>query len=78
VTIGAVANLLGATISPATHDPGARTDRTVQPGQTSRDVRYFQGRFITEARQEAAILAVERQHLLKKNPRYARARRWVS
>lgn len=77
VVVGAVAQLLGGTIVPATHDPGARTDRTVAPGQTSRDVRYFQARFVTEARIEEAKLAVERSHSVHEPARYARARRWV-
>jgi hypothetical protein len=78
VVVGATANLLGATIVPATHDPGARSDRTTQPGQTSRDVRYFQGRFYTDARLEAATLSVERQKMLHEVPQYTRARRWVN
>ena len=76
VVLGAVARLLGATIVPATHDPGARSDRTVQPGQTGRDWGNFQGRFINMARQEAGLLAVERQKFLAEVPKYARARRW--
>lgn len=78
VVVGATASLLGGTIAPATHDPGARSDRTTQPGQTSRDVRHFQGRFFTEARVEAANLAVERQKMLHESPHYSRARRWVN
>jgi hypothetical protein len=76
--LGAVVVLLGGTIIPATHDPGARTDRTVQPGQTSRDVRHFQGRFISECRMEAAQLTVERQKMLHEPVHFARARRWSS
>ena len=76
--IGAVANMMGHTITPATHDPGARSDRTTAPGQTARDVRYFQGRFITEARQEAAILTVERQKQITEGAMNTRARRWVN
>lgn len=78
VVVGATAQLLGATITPATHDPGARTDRTIAPGQTSRDVRYFQGRFITEARLETAKLVVERQNMVHQSVRQARSRRWVN
>src|SRR5690606_6478809 len=78
VVAGATALLLGATIVPSTHDPGTRTDRTVAPGQTSRDVRYFQARFFTEARVEAALLSVERQKMMPQQRRVARARRWVS
>lgn len=76
VVVGALVVLLGGTIVPATHDPGKRSDRTVQPGQTSRDVRHFQARFISEARMESAQLAVERQKMLKETPKMARARRW--
>jgi hypothetical protein len=78
VVLGATVILMGGTIIPATHDPGKRTDRTTPPGQTSRDVRHFQGRFISETRMEAAQLAVERQHMLHETPLYSRARRWVS
>jgi hypothetical protein len=78
VVVGAAGLLLGATVIPATHDPGARTDRTVPPGQTTRDVRYLQGRFFTEARLEEGKLAVERKKSVHETPRYARARRWVS
>lgn len=77
VVVGATAQMMGGTIAPSTQDPGARTDRTVQPGQTSRDVRYFQGRFYSEARIESAKLGVERDHMLRENPKTARARRWV-
>lgn len=76
VVDGACALLLGGTIIRATHDPGARTDRTVQPGQTSRDVRHFQGKFFTDARTEAAQCFIERQSILHETTRYARARRW--
>lgn len=76
VVNGALSVLLGGTIIPATHDPGARSDRTTPPGQTSRDVRFFQGQFITGARREAANLGVERVNLLSEPTRHARARRW--
>ncbi len=78
VVAGATAIVMGATIVPATHDPGARSDRTTPPGQTSRDVRHFQGRFITEVRQEAALLSVERQKQLHETALYTRGRRWVN
>lgn len=76
VILGACVILMGGTIVPATHDPGARTDRTVAPGQTSRDVRYFQARFISECRMESALLSVERQKMLTEYARFSRARRW--
>lgn len=75
VVLGAVTRLLGGTIIPMTQDPGQRTDRTVPPGQTSRDVRYFQGDYFIKARAEAARLAVERQRL-PRSRRSARAGRW--
>lgn len=78
VILGGIVILLGGTIIPATHDPGARSDRTVQPGQTSRDVRHFQGRFISEVRMETAELAVQRQRILHEPVRSTRARRWVN
>ena len=74
VVLGAVTRLLGGTIVPMTQDPGQRTDRSVPPGQTSRDVRYFQGDFFIKVRAEAARLAVKRQRLPRS--RFTRARRW--
>ncbi len=76
VVFGACARMLGRTIAPSTQDPGARTDRTVQPGQTSRDGRWFQGEFFIRARAEAAMLAVQRQGF-SRSARTARASRWV-
>lgn len=73
--LGATALLMGMTIAPATQDPGARTDRTIQPGQTSRDSRWFQGEFFIRARAEAAYLAVHRQRY-PGTVKYNRARRW--
>lgn len=78
VVVGATVIVMGGTIIRATHDPGARTDRTTPPGQTSRDVRHFQGRFFIETRLESATLQVERQKMLHESPHYSRARRWVS
>ena len=76
VVAGATASVLGGAIAPATQDPGARTDRTVQPGQISRDVRFFQGQFFTLARIESALIAVARQKMMHETPRMTRARRW--
>ena len=45
VVKGSVAQLMGTDIIPRTMDPGKRTDRTVQPGQTGRDSRWFQAEF---------------------------------
>lgn len=75
VVVGAVARLLGHTITPATQDPGSRTDRTTPPGQTSRDGRWFQGEFFIKARAEAARLTVIRQQF-PGDARTRRARRW--
>ncbi len=76
VAAGATAAVLGGAIAPATQDPGARTDRTVQPGQVSRDVRFFQGQFFTLARIESALIAVARQKMMHETPKMTRARRW--
>ena len=78
VVVGATASVLGGAIAPATQDPGARTDRTIQPGQVSRDVRYFQAQFFTAVRVEAALLSVERGSLMREAPHMTRARRWVN
>lgn len=78
VVAGATASVLGGAIAPATQDPGARTDRTVQPGQVSRDVRFFQGQFFTSVRTEAALVAVSRQKLMRDAAWSARSRRWVN
>lgn len=75
LVLASMARLLGYTITPMTQDPGQRTDRTVPPGQTGRDVRHFQGDFFIKARAEAARLAVERQRL-PRHRRTARAGRW--
>jgi hypothetical protein len=75
VVLGAVASILGKGITPRTQDPGARTDRTVQPGQESRDGRWFQGEFYVRARVEAANVAVRRQNF-PSTTQYNRARRW--
>jgi len=77
VVIGAVSLLLGRTLAPRTMDPGARTDRTVQPGQSVRDGRWFQFEFITRVRAEVARQAVEEmRHLQGASTRYTRAQRW--
>jgi hypothetical protein len=75
VILGACSLLMGMSIAPRTNDPGAQTDRTVQPGQSVRDGRWFQGEFFIRARAEAAQLAVERQKL-PGTVRINRARRW--
>ncbi len=77
VVFGALAKLFGMSIAPSTHDPGARTDRTVQPGQTSRDGRWFQGEFYIRARAESALLAVQRSRF-SQTSQTARSSRWRS
>lgn len=77
VVLAATALLMGKTIAPRTSDPGAHTDRTVQPGQGVRDGRWFQAEFFIRAKAEAAQLTVERQ-ALPGTPRINRARRWRS
>lgn len=76
LVLGACVLLMGGTIAPATQDPGARTDRTVQGGQTSRDVRFFQGEFFQRVRTQAAKVAIQREKFRPSTVRYARARRW--
>jgi len=76
VVLGAVTRCIGQTIIPATQDPGARTDRTVQPGQTSRDGRWFQSEFFIKMRAEAARLAVMRMDAAPGSVRTKRARRF--
>jgi hypothetical protein len=75
VVMGACSLLLGGTVIPRTQDPGARTDRTVQPGQTSRDSRWFQQEFFIKARTEAALLAIERNNV-PGTLQTKRAQRW--
>lgn len=78
VVLGAVTRAIGQTIIPATQDPGARTDRTTPPGQTSRDGRWFQREFFTKIRVEAARLAVIRKRVAPGSVRTQRAGRWRS
>jgi len=77
VVLGVVTRMLGHAITPSTQDPGARTDRTVQPGQYARDGRWFQGEFFIKARAEAARLGVIRRQQ-PGSVRTKRARRWRS
>lgn len=77
LVLGAAVKLIGMTILPATHEPGARTNRTVPPGQTVRDGRWFQGEYFVKVRAEAARLAVLRQQL-PGTVRGKRARRFLA
>ncbi len=59
VVQGSVAMMMGADINPRTMDPGKRTDRTVQPGQSARDSRWFQAEFQRALwREEARLMTV--------------------
>jgi hypothetical protein len=78
VVLGASARLLKMTIAPATHDPGKRTDRTVQPGQTGRDSREIMAEYLRLANEEAATLKIEAKKILPTAPFVQRARRWRS
>lgn len=74
--LGAVYRLLLGTVAPETHDPGKRTDRTVQPGQTGRDASRIEFEFQTMARLERAVLEADAHKLLPGNPALGRMRRW--
>ena len=74
--LGSTARLLKRTIAPNTHDPGKRTDRTVQPGQTGRDSREIMSEFLRLANEEAAMLKVESKKIVPTAPYVQRARRW--
>jgi len=76
LVLGATALVLGKNIIPASHDPGARTDRTIPVGQVGRDGRWFQGEFFIRVRAEAANVATQRQKRFPSTVRIARARRW--
>ena len=75
VVTAAVSRVFGHSISPATQDPGRRTDRTVPPGQTTRDGRWYQGVFFIEARAEQGRVALRRLRL-PGTVRGRRGRRW--
>lgn len=76
VVIGTAARLLKRTIAPETHDPGKRTDRTVQPGQTGRDSRELMGEYVRLLTQESQMLKVERSRFLPAGAHSSRSRRW--
>ncbi len=76
VVLGSVAQMMGADINPRTMDPGKRTDRTVQPGQSARDSRWFQAEFQRAAwREEARLMTVIDD--LPRDRRTARVGRFV-
>lgn len=76
VVWGAAYRMLLGTVSPETHDPGKRTDRTVQPGTTSRDASRLEYEFNNMVRLERAVLETEIQKLMPGNLQIGRARRW--
>lgn len=76
VVLGAVARLLGGTMSPRSIDPGKLTDQSVQPGQGGRDARWFQSEFYLKVHREAALLKEETKGF-PQNRWTARARRFV-
>lgn len=76
VANGAVYNLLGAESVARTHDPGHRTDRTVQPGQDSRDSIWFLREYLNgRTREEIRLKKEERRIPVSRHQQ--RARRFV-
>lgn len=65
VALGTVYHLLGAEDAARTYDPGRQTDRTVQPGQNSRDSLWFWREFSAELRNEELRLLHEEDRLPK-------------
>ncbi len=72
---GAMYKLLGTEITPRTHDPGKRTDRTVQPGQESRDSTWYLREFRRLGLAEQAALKVEERRMIH-STLSRRAQRW--
>jgi hypothetical protein len=77
VVLGATARVMGADINPRTMDPGKRTDRTVQPGQTARDSGWFLSMYRDACLREEANLQTEVDRFTRKTRETARVRRWV-
>lgn len=75
VEYGATAQTLAKAIGPATHEPGARTDRTVPPGQVSRDATWYRAEYFIALKEEQALLKAERTNL-PGTLETKRARRW--
>lgn len=73
---GACYRLLLGTVVPETHDPGKRTNRTVQPGQTNRDSARLRFEYMEMVRLEHAILETELAGFLPGDFRIGRGRRW--
>lgn len=73
--LGATYRLLAETIVSDTMDPGKRTDRTVQPGQTGRDARWLETEYYMALHKEEALLKYEADRL-PANFTTDRARRW--
>jgi hypothetical protein len=77
VALGAVHNLLGFQGVVRTHDPGQRTDRTVQPGQTTRDSIWFLREY-RNARTREEIRLHKEEELIPKHRLQQRKRRFVA
>ncbi len=77
VVLGATARTMGADINPRTMDPGKRTDRTVQPGQSARDSGWFLSMFRDALIREEAEIGTEVDRFTRKTRETARMRRWV-
>jgi len=65
VVIGVVYSLLGAADIRRIHDPGKRTDRTVQPGSEARTSIWYLREYIRRRDRAMADLAAQEDHLPK-------------
>lgn len=75
LVVGSTARLIGKLIAPMLMDPGAHTNRTVQPGQAGRDARWFTAEYLTGVRRAVAV----QRNNLKQVPgyrQYWRMRKW--
>lgn len=73
--LGCIINLMGGRVAQRIQDPGARTDRTVQPGQEARDVRHYQAEYLRAVWAEQAYLRQDLKNV-PTTPRLTRMRRW--
>jgi hypothetical protein len=76
LVLGVTARTIGKMIAPALQDPGAHSNRTVQPGQASRDARWYTAEYLTAVRREVAALRVGLRHA-PGFQQWRRARRWA-
>lgn len=72
---GAVYRMLAARSGARTHDPGRQTDRTVQPGQATRDASWFLGAYRRLIIQHRATIRTETRRFPSRY-RFNRALRW--